>query len=447
MWNRTLLIFPLPVAILSTAMVLGACGGDDRDPCDFGQTDQVWYPLGGSEFLQHSERVPLEYVDTESQICHDGVGPGSLLAFASFGEGGFAALGNGSGGATGAPWIAIWNGNAWTTYQLDHATNGVTMAVGPNGDLAVGWRDSQAQTTTVSFFDGAAWTELPLRFDARIVGAPLSALDAEGRPVRVWTAEEAGIDQVFVARYEASGWVGLAESLSPGGLSASASYSTEPKISVSSAGVITVLWSEWLQPDIGEVLYLRQFDGGSWIELSGSATGLGLMADYVPVSGPSASYSVISTVRLTLDNSELPLVAWNDCRDGECWFAIADYDGSSWSHTQIPRPAQLVQFSVTVDRDNNPTFAWHTDGDIYLNQWRGGVWSEINGSGTGGGVSNSARGLGPSREVVAANVNAVCVAWNQAEPYVCVEEDECEPGTPFMSGPVAIRVLVRCSDY
>ncbi|MCB2027588.1 MAG: hypothetical protein KDH18_02200, partial [Rhodoferax sp.] len=106
--------------------------------------------------------------------------------------------------------------------------------------------------------------------------APSIVIDASGAPVVAWTADHgAGQSDVRVARFNsASGqWEALGGSLGNAGISGTGTAGAV-KLVMGSGGVVAV----WLDGSAGaQRIYARQFSGGAWVPIgTGSASGNGL---------------------------------------------------------------------------------------------------------------------------------------------------------------------------
>lgn len=103
--------------------------------------------------------------------------------------------------------------------------------------------------------------------------------------------------------------------------------------------------------------------------------------------------------------------------------AAAEYDGTRWVPRMDGLPAHVSGARVLVSGPdgNTPWLAWTDAGNVFLRRWTGATWEELDGSGSGGGVSNtSSEATQPAIGFLDGNV---CVAWTEAadqEPVVNV---------------------------
>jgi hypothetical protein len=119
------------------------------------------------------------------------------------------------------------------------------------------------------------------------------------------------------------------------------------------------------------------------------------------------------------------VVAWQDNSSGNYEIYVKKWNGSSWvdigagssSSGGISNSAGDAALpSIVLDSSNNPYVVWYDDNigwpnyEVYVKHWDGGAWVELNGSATGGGISNNS---GHSYYAVMAldTSNKPVVAW------------------------------------
>jgi hypothetical protein len=277
-----------------------------------------------------------------------------------------------------APWYRLylrrWNGSAWIELGGSATGDGIAVnadgldapavALDPGGNPVVAWRSAVPGTLTYEVYlkrwDGNAWVEL----GGSATGAGVSqsggkatdlalAIDATGQVLVAWGAN----GEVYAKLWNGSAWSGVGTSANTGGISASstaASYA--PAAAFDGSGQPLVAWLESVAARQYRIC-LRRFDGASWAELAGSATGNGIAGALVDTGRPS----------LAIDRAGNPIVAWD-------------------------------QESLGVR-------------EIYARRWSGTVWVHLGGSDRGGGISNShAASQEPS---LAAGGGRICVAWTE----------------------------------
>ncbi len=308
-------------------------------------TGTRWDELGGS--WSNAEGLGLSgFSNTGTSV---GLGPsGSPFV---------AWLGNLTPGAT--PWLGYlrgWDGSAWSglagsdlgaTGPLDVGTwrgngGGVAMATDPAGYPVVAWQqNSSPGGIVIKRWDGGAWATygaspaLPASAAGHIPFNPALALDAAGNPVVAWqetfgaTAFWSAPFQVYLRRWSGTAWVELGGSASAGGVS-NTGMAVSPRLAVGADGSVVVTWHETVGTT--DYVYLKRWNPASatWSELSGSASGTGIAAGVYP--------------QVAVDAAGVPTVAYV-CPNG--------------------------------------------DSEICLKRWSGAAWVELDGSGSGGGLSHT----------------------------------------------------------
>ncbi len=206
---------------------------------------------------------------------------------------------------------------------------------------------------------------------------------------------------VLTALWLVSGWSELAFSGSGNGVGGSPGFaSSSPTIAVDSSGNPTVAWAEELGGGNTEI-YVRHFDGSSWVELTGSATGGGVSA----TPGPSTSPVI------ALKPSGNPVVAWVEGG----LISVKRYTGAAWVPLGAPFGGPAAQRpSIALNSLGDPIVAWAdlvAGGNIYVRQWDGAAWNPLPGSDANAGIPTAAPSTEPSIALTAADV--VTVAWTE----------------------------------
>lgn len=253
---------------------------------------------------------------------------------------------------------------------------------------------------------------------------PSVAVDGLGDPVVAWVATPgSGIGEVYVKRWDGAAWVEVgAGSASGEGISVGGGSAGEAVIAVDSTGFPVVAWSN----DASEI-YARRWNGTAWAELgTDSAQGGG-------ISNTPASTS--SNVSIAVDASGGVVVAWQDNQNLNFEVYVRRWNGSVWSQLDgsgqgggvSQTPDSSLDPSITTDGFGNPIVAWVeweglSDTEIYVRRWTGSSWAPLGGSAQSGGVSDN---LAPSEwPSLAANASGeVILAWNDnsdTEPEVYV---------------------------
>jgi hypothetical protein len=118
-------------------------------------------------------------------------------------------------------------------------------------------------------------------------------------------------------------------------------------------------------------------------------------------------------------DGDLPIIAF-DGAAGEVH--VLRFDGVDWVGLAGSEGAGGISNSATISRypdiaiwQGVPVVTWEehfgNSAEVYLRRFAGGVWAELDGSGTGGGLSNT---FGPSTSPhVAVGGDTICAAWNE----------------------------------
>lgn len=136
--------------------------------------------------------------------------------------------------------------------------------------------------------------------------------------------------------------------------------------------------------------------GGTWIEVGGSATGVGIS----DTSGNSVGPKIV------VDSSGYPIVAWQDSTSGDNEIYVKQWNVSDWVEMGAGAASgggisnnsgNSEGISIVLDTSGYPVVAWDDDSsgndEIYIKRWNGSSWVEIGaGSATGSGISNTAGG-------------------------------------------------------
>ena len=207
-----------------------------------------------------------------------------------------------------------------------------------------------------------------------------------------------------------------AGSASGSGVSANNGESTKPDVAIGPDGAITLVWSDNSSGD--SEIYARQWKNGSWQSLgSGSATGGGISNN----SGESESPSV------AIGANGIIYVAWDDDSGGNKEIYVRRYTGGAWGDVDgsasgggiSNTSGDSLEPSIYLGPDDTPYVAWEqiiqgADSEIYARRLSGGNWVEIGPNGaTGGGISNNA-GDSALPSLVVTDSGEVIVAWGDS---------------------------------
>jgi len=414
---------------------------------------EAWFPISGSEFVPWSTHIPNGNVEPIG-ICSRGLAPGgSDLAMLTFDRVARPVVG----------WVhsdvAVkkFGGTGWL--DLPNVTiadpDGI-LVDSQNRVLAYGHSSSQPDTipenSTIYLkrFDGASWVGVDGGASGSVMdianrtAIPNVAINANGDPVVAWTRPVGGDWAIFALQWDGSQWSELAGSGSGAGISGPTGTRSNPTIATCADGSLVVAWTQIVSQGANSVActYLRAYSGGAWIEVGGSATGNGVSGDCGDGDWSPKVMCGSDNVPLAASPKGIPGTSAGPVRvrrfNGSGWDQIGGALAKTPTGSAIDVYTEAVDFAL--DRDNNPVVTWvATTGDIYLRRWDGTKWAEVNGSASGGGITNSDAGSwGPA---LAISNEMICVLWAGQDPSFCAN-DGCD--TDFVP---TSRILMRCSHY
>jgi hypothetical protein len=292
---------------------------------------------------------------------------------------------------------ARWSGATWDPLPILQEADKLeapAVALGPTGQLLVasqklkdgpsmgkyeGWR--------VDLWDGAKWSNLE---DPTAYGEPSVAFTSTGTPVLAGVVA-GGVD---VVSWNGTKWAPFGADAEVG---PAAGYDNLPALAIGENDHPVVIW----RSDTG--VQLLKFDGTSWSGLGSSGSGPGLSADG-------------TEPRLALDASGNPVVAFLGKKpDGG--IVVTRWNGTTWTPVGTPQGTsdQPSEPSLALLPSGDPVLAWRSDAtgvqEIYVKYWTGNAWAEIDGSASGGGVSNSFAGSVLPSLAVAGSL--ICVSWDE----------------------------------
>jgi hypothetical protein len=257
-------------------------------------------------------------------------------------------------------------------------------------------------------------------------------------PVVAWLDSSTGTSNVYVAQLTAGTWDALGSGATSGtGVSASASSVTDLTLATDGTKV-AIAWSQPVAS--AQQIYLREFSGGTWNALAGSASAAGVSNTSGQSLAPSLAYfeSALFT-------------AWQDNTSGHWSVYATRYNGTTWSPagagatsgagiSAVDGEATQPQIAANGGRLH---LAWaHNrffgdagiDSVVYARRWTGSDFAEeVPGDATYGGVGGTV--LGPEELAVAVDsVGHPFVAWNDrtsGNPEVFVRGNEAYLGTVY----------------
>lgn len=278
------------------------------------------------------------------------------------------------------------------------------LAVNARDEIVVAWTDTHSGNEDVylSQWTGSQWQGIGRSLGSGGISADVGesltgsiAFDAAGRPAIVWraAATDGGSPRsVYVRQWNGEDWSELAGSASGRGISIDHNP-WWPTMIADSDNQLVVAWETYNVPGAGGgVIHMRRFNGDDWVELAGSASAGGVSEGLGNAQGVSMAAGSDGTVA----------VAWADDREGSRNVYLRQWDGSDWrdvgdSHTGGGISQSSVESSrvhVALADAGVLVVAWleragGPDEAIYLRQWDGVAWRELDGSASGVGVSGT----------------------------------------------------------
>jgi len=219
-----------------------------------------------------------------------------------------------------------------------------------------------------------------------------------------WPDETSGASEIYLRQWNGSSWAELGGSASGVGLSSTAGGAAGPKVALDSDGHPVVAWYE-RPTGVEPRIYLKRWNGSTWDELDGSASGSG-------VGLPGST-----DPSLAIDSSDRIIVVWmwND-PDASFYVHGRRWDGSAWQELDGSATGGGIgedpgfHPDVAVDSLDRPVVAYQANSDeVYLKRWNGSTWEELDGSASGGGLSDSGASTPPT--VAIGQDDNPAVAW------------------------------------
>ncbi|MBI3856670.1 MAG: hypothetical protein HY293_13365 [Planctomycetes bacterium] len=263
----------------------------------------------------------------------------------------------------GSAWVQLGgSATAGGVSSTTGSSDSPSLALDASGNPVVAWRDTTPGNSEIYLkrWNGSAWVELGgsataggISATAGTSVAPSLALDASGNPVVAWADNTPGTFQIFLRRWTGTAWMAHGTSGSGMGLSATGNDSLLPSLALDASGNPVVSWID--STGATSTVFLRRWDGGAWGELGGSASVGGL-------SGASGAGNLLVS-KLDLDASGSPVVAWLSVSpasvylrrwNGSAWVELA----GSATGVGIAGNAMDSTIAMRLDVGGNPVVIW-----------------------------------------------------------------------------------------
>jgi hypothetical protein len=201
-----------------------------------------------------------------------------------------------------------------------------------------------------------------------------------GRVLIAWTEGNGIAKDIYLRRWDGSGWLEIDGSASGAGVSQIGGTSMQPQVAVTPSDEPVVAWLEDTGPS-GWEIYARRFDGVDWRQYDDSGQADGLSKSSTTAWNPS----------LAVRNDGYPCVSWSDsevgadvrvrCWNGTAWLALgpsADAGGIS------PTSSEAFNSALAVDNQGRVWVSWRGNAEgrweAYLRYFESGAWRDLAGS-------------------------------------------------------------------
>ncbi len=336
-------------------------------------------------------------------------------------------------------YLKRWNGSAWE--ELDGSATGggisnnsgrsqnLSLAIDDSGYPAVAWEDNTSGDNEIYIkrWNGSAWEELGGSAtgggisNKGVSSDPTLAINSQGNPIVAWSDYSSGQNEIYVKQWNGTTWEEIGTGSASGG---GTCVSTNPSLAIDTSGNPIVTWENTPvlleEPYFGTGnIYIKKWNGSNWIEISsGSATGEGIS------NSRDSTYPSLIT-----NNTGNPVVVWKDTPysfisnvylkqwNGTTWEELG---GSATEYGISDTRKHSYRPSIVLNDSNNLVLAWgeslNDDSEIYLKQWNGSSWEELDSSASGGGISNNS--TQSSTPAVAINISGYpVVVWVDLSNY------------------------------
>lgn len=334
-------------------------------------------------------------------------------------------------------YVRRWNGTTWAEMGVGSASGGgishdhsvsddPSVAIGRDGMPIVSWGNGfpfGGGDIFVRRWDGTTWAEMGADSASGMgisltdaAGEPSLAVAPDGTPMVAYVNGTGNGLQIYVKQWNGAAWVEVGVgSASGGGVSNDGTKSLAPSLAIGPDSRPVVAWVD-MPIDIFEEIFVRRFDGSSWVEMgAGSAAGGGMS------NTPGSSYRPVVAIGtdgqpiIVWDDSNLYLKRWN----GSAWVEMGgSASGGGLSNHEIAYGASLA-----FRPDGMPVVAWSGETGstlgIYVRRWNGTAWVEMDdGSASGGGISGETYG----------SVTPSLVIAPDGRPFVAWSQNRMQPG-------------------
>ncbi len=365
-------------------LLLGACSSPQPKQTDLNPQANYWQQLGSSTAIGSNISLATDETTLYPVMAYY-VQDGTLSIY-----------------------VKRWTGTSWVllgTTSLDIFTNqdakNPSLALDNSGNPVVSWEESDGSSSNiyVKRWDGSGWIQLGGILDVNFnqtASNPNLALDAAGNPTVSWYEFDGSSSNIYVKRWDGSGWT------QPGTiLDANTNQNAaNPSLALDAAGNPTVSWYEF--DGSSSNIYVKRWDGSGW-------TQLGTILD-------ANTNEFAANPSLALDAAGNPTVSWLEFDGTSNSIYVKRWDGSSWTQLGTILDASINQDafdpSLALDAAGNPMVSWwEYDGistSIHAKQWTGSSWTLVGSNPLDTSLGNNA--YYPSLSLVSGSLS---VAWQE----------------------------------
>ena len=285
-------------------------------------------------------------------------------------------------------YVKKWNGSAWVEMGTGSASGGGisnnsgesdvrALVLDSDGNPVVFWYDNTSGNYEiyVKKWNGSAWVEMGtgsssgggISDNTGGSGGPASVQGSDGYPIVTWGDNTSGDTEIYVKKWNGSGWVEMGTgSASGGGISDNSGGSNSPYPVQGSDGYPIVAWSDNSSGDYE--IYVKRWNGSGWVEMgTGSSSGGG-------ISDNTGSSTLPSTI---LGSDGYPIIFWQDDTSGDNEIYVKRWNGSAWVEMGTgsasgggisDNAGSSEQPSIALGLDGNPVVTWwdNSSGDYEI---------------------------------------------------------------------------------
>ncbi len=305
-------------------------------------------------------------------------------------------------------YVKRWNGTSWvqlgTSVNINPGQDAYyhSLALNSFGNPVVSWSESDGNSFNiyVKRWNGSSWVQLGSSLDVNTnqhAYVSSLALDSFGNPVVSWEEEGFG-HNIYVKHWNGSSWVQLGTALDV------ITYlpASSPSLALDSSGNPVVSWVEGYGGSNSNNIYVKRWNGSSWVQLGG----------ILDVHTNQFAYDP----SLALDNFGNPVVSWEEYDGTSNNVYVKRWNGSSWvqlgSSLDVNTNQPAYTPSLALNSSGNPVVSWYesdgTSWNVYVKQWNGSSWVNVGTVTLDNNRANSASF--PSLSLVNGNL---MVGWNE----------------------------------